>query len=174
VRGKLCRTGASRRLAALCIPAVVVLAGAFASTASADVSTFPAGTHCSFALQVETIVDNSKAALVSPKADGDLRVIVTGRVVQRLTNLENGNSLEVNVSGPVFFTFHPDGTFDAVFAGRSELGLFPSDIPAGPIDLLNSGRLIVEAVLGGQHNGGLQAVVQAQTGHAEDLCAALA
>jgi hypothetical protein len=165
MRGKLWRAAA--------LTTVAVLAGAFASTASAD-ETFPAGKVCPFPVQLETVVDNENAPVVFPEANGDVRVIVTGRYVARLTNLENGNSLVVNASGPAFLTIHPDGSFDGVFAGRSLIDLFPSDIPAGPVLLVNSGRLIIETVLGGEHIGGLQTNLQAQVGHLEDLCTVLA
>jgi hypothetical protein len=176
MRRKLWRTGALTRLRVLCVAAIAVLAGAFASTASADL-VYPAGQACPFALQIETVVDNEKAAVVFPAdANGDVRVIITGRLVERLTNLENGNSLVENVSGPVFLTIHPDGSFDAVLGGRSEITLYPSDIPAGPMVLLNSGRLIIETVLAaaGQHIGGLQTILHTQIGNAENICTLLA
>jgi hypothetical protein len=73
-----------------------------------------------------------------------------------------GTSITDNTSGPIRFTFHPDGSITAEFFGRS-----------GNIDVegtrlfIFSGRLVIEFAPNGV------GTFVSQNGHEEDLCAAL-
>jgi hypothetical protein len=54
---------------------------------------------------------NQEYALIFNRADGSTRVIITGRLVVKFTNLTNpNNTLTANISGPSFDTFYPDGS----------------------------------------------------------------
>jgi hypothetical protein len=165
-----------RRYLAFCT-AVLIATGALASTASAERPTrdfvpagtlsYPAGKACSFGLLIEVVINREYALTFPADANGDVRVIVTGRLVARYTNVENGHSLELNIGGPVFYTFHPDGSFDAVLAGRSAINLYPTDIPPGPIALLNSGQLVITLTAESQ------LILHDQVGHSASICAML-
>jgi hypothetical protein len=160
--------------------AIVSLAGVFVSAAFGEgptresvssaglVRTYPAGKACPFAVQDEILIDNSYALFFPVDVNGDTRVIVTGHIVTRITNLDNGKSVIENVSGPTFLTFHPDGSFDAVLAGRAFIQLYPTDSPAGPIALLNSGRLVVTLTAPSQ------LILHNQIGRDQNVCTILA
>ena len=63
--------------------------------------------------------------------EGNLeRQIVTGRFVNEVTNLDSGESITVNVSGPVFFTF-ADDTLTVRLTGRSLLFFLPGELTSG-------------------------------------------
>jgi hypothetical protein len=165
---------------AIVVVSIAVLGGVFASTALGNgpervavgsqglVLTYPAGKACPFAVQNELLIDNTYALFFPANENGDQRVIITGHLVAKVTNLDNGNSLVENISGPGFFTFHADGSFDAVLAGRASIQLYPTDIPAGPVALLNSGRLVVTLTAMSQ------LILHDQLGHVENICTALA
>jgi hypothetical protein len=89
--------------------------------------------------------------------------LITGRLVVRFTNVDTGKSVTENISGPIRFIFHADGSATAEFLGRSgNLAL-----PTNGESFLFSGRLVIEFAPNGA------ATVVSMSGHEEDLCAAL-
>jgi hypothetical protein len=123
---------------------------------------FPAGLVCSFGVRIEFPVNKQFATTFPPEPNGDVVQLLTGRVVQRATNLSTGKSITDNISGPVRVTFHADGSFTVESFGRS-----------GNLDVegtrlfIFSGRLVIEVAPDGV------ATFVSQSGHEEDLCAAL-
>jgi hypothetical protein len=95
---------------------------------------------CSFDLRVTQLVNEE---VTSTFQDG--RQQTTGQLTVRLTNIATGKSIDVNVSGPVTYTPNPDGSFTAVFRGRSLI--FPNDPNAPPpqqhIFWVASGRVVM-------------------------------
>jgi hypothetical protein len=130
---------------------------------------FPKGLACAgFELAGAPVVNNEVAKIFPADANGDVRIIVTGSLVERVTNVDSGKSIAVNVSGPVFVTEHPDGSATLDFGGRSgPIVFFPTDIPAGPRAFINSGRVVVTVTPTDQF------ILVSQSGHEEDVCAAL-
>jgi hypothetical protein len=95
---------------------------------------------CSFDVRVTQLVNEE---VTSTFQDG--RQQTTGQLRVRLTNIATGKSIDVNVSGPVTYTPNPDGSFTAVFRGRSLI--FPNDPNAPPaqqhIFWVASGRVVM-------------------------------
>ena len=118
---------------------------------------FPAGEFCGFAVLLEFPVAQVIAKTFPPKPNGDIVELQTGRVVARFTNLSTGTSITYNISGPVRFTFHADGSVTLELPG-----------PQGVFNSINWGRVVVEF-----SPDGVGTIIK-QTGHAEDVCAALA
>jgi hypothetical protein len=88
--------------------------------------------------------------------------------VVELTNLETGESIVYEISGPVFFSFSEDGSVDIVLGGRSLLFFFPGEVEDIPLLFVNSGQVTLH--IGPQGN----IVSVDQVGEVTDVCAALA
>jgi hypothetical protein len=95
------------------------------------------------------------------------RQIVNGRLVSEVTNLETGESIVYNISGPGFLTFFEDGSLDFVFGGRSLVWFFPGEVEDLPLVFVNSGQVTLHIDPEGN-------IVVEQVGEVEDVCAALA
>jgi hypothetical protein len=117
---------------------------------------FAAGEFCSFAVLLEFPVAQVIAKTFPPKPNGDVVEIQTGHVVARFTNLSTGTSITYNISGPVFITTHTDGSVTLKLPG-----------PQGVFSSINWGLVVVEI----SPDGELTFIKQ--TGHSEDICAAL-
>jgi hypothetical protein len=121
----------------------LVLAGVFLlAIPSASQAQEPILNVCDFPITVETSRDKGIFRELPGVANAPFLATVTGQLFVVATNLENGKSLEVNVSGPAFLT--EEG---AVLTGSS-LFFFPSpplevsgDIPVGLI--LTAGPVLV-------------------------------
>jgi hypothetical protein len=95
------------------------------------------GIGCGFDVKV-TPLENKE--VTHTFSDG--RVEITGTFKVRLTNVETGKSIVVNISGPAALTPNGDGTFTAVLKGRSLI--FPNAPPeATTLFFVNSGRTIM-------------------------------
>jgi hypothetical protein len=130
--------------------------------------TVPAGQGCAFPLHGEPLIDQEVVKIFPPEPNGDVKQIVTGRLVFELSNLDTGKSLVVNISGPVSAVIHPDGSIRADFGGRSGPFTFsPTDIPPGPKAFINSGQIVFDVTPTGQF------ILVSQSGHEEDVCAPL-
>lgn len=115
------------------------------------------------------VVENKEFITTYFDDDGNpIRQIVTGRFVVELTNVETGESILYDISGPVFFTFSEDGSFDAVLGGRGLAIFFPGEVEDLPLLFVNSGQVTFhfdpEGIIVGVE----------QVGEVEDVCAALA
>lgn len=135
-----------RVLSALSLAVVLIVLGTFpATTAHADppqrmpvaaFDSFAVSGICSFDVEVTQLVNKEMTTTYS-----DGRQTTTGQLKVRLTNVTNGRSIDVNVSGPSTYTPNPDGTFTAVFRGRSLI--FPNDNPQQHIFWVASGRVVM-------------------------------
>jgi len=125
----------------------------------------PAGVVCSFELAGDPVANNEFVTTFPARPNGDIVVLVTGRLVDRLSNVETGESITLNISGPLRFTFHPDGTGTTELLGRSVVFLFPNN--GGPSTFLNAGRTVFTFA------PGEPAILVFVRGHQEDICAAL-
>ena len=121
---------------------------------------------CAFPVQFHYLQWGRKAT-THEHGDGTLVTIETGVAKVRLTNLDSGESLDLNISGTGKLRVSPDGSF--VFAGNGPW-LF-SDVPPGlglPPLFWTSGHFEVHA----DTQGNL--VSFERVGHLVDLCAELA
>jgi hypothetical protein len=84
-----------------------------------------AGVVCPFRVAVDSLSINETLTILS-----NGRVFVTGSSVQRVTNLDNGKSVVVNVSGP-FTLSDTDGIQTFVARGRNLWGFHRGDLGPG-------------------------------------------
>ena len=117
---------------------------------------FVAENVCSFPVLIEATANKE---FVTFFADG--RILVTGKLFVRLTNLDSGTSLDLNISGPVTITEAE------VIRGRGLLILFPEDA-GGPGLVLTAGRVVL---VRGEDGFIANATYQGRT---VDVCSALA
>lgn len=130
--------------------------------------TFPAGQACSFALKINPIVDKVTKKVYPPQPNGDFLQAINGNLVEQLTNLNNGKSITLNLSGPATILGHPNGILDETGRGISLVVLLPFDVPPGPSTFVVKGR--VEELF--NSNTGVRTLVS-ETGTKTDICAAL-
>ncbi|HEX5386739.1 MAG TPA: hypothetical protein VFW66_08580 [Gemmatimonadales bacterium] len=128
---------------------------------------FAPGDVCAFGVHGETVKSNSLVTSYPPAENGDITQRITGQFVETLTNTSNGKSMTANLPGPLTFTYHVDGSATLVLTGTTQLFFFPTDIPAGPKLIINSGRAVVTFTPSGQE------VLESISGTQEDVCAAL-
>jgi len=159
-----------KRLAILAAAAALA-AGGVATGASADQparepqllppgTTFDLDGICSFDAQI--LILTSKAYSLT---FGNGSQILTGQVFVRVTNLDSGKSLDLNISGPAFTAVDSNVL---TLSGRSLVFLFPGDRGPGSPGLLvlTSGPV----VLTGTETG---VTVDMTSASVTDLCAAL-
>ena len=99
---------------------------------------------CDFPVAV-TVLENNEFSTTFFKDGNVTRVLVTGRLVVELTNVDTGESLVANISGPGIFTFTTDTTLLKT-EGQWLLVFFPGDLGEGePGQIwLTSGQFVVE------------------------------
>lgn len=85
---------------------------------------------CNFPVLLDPIINQEYGKSFFDEEGTLERQIVTGRYVVEVTNLDSGESMTVNVSGPVFFTF-TDDTLTVRLTGRSLLFFLPGDLTSG-------------------------------------------
>jgi hypothetical protein len=124
-------------------------------------TTFDAGTICPFELHYQELVNNETTTVLS-----DTQRRVTGAYKARLTNTATGATLDVNASGPQFFTDIGD-IETAVLPGPQLFLLGGTDVN-GPGAFLIRGRTTTTRDLA---EGSITAMHV--TGRTTDLCAAL-
>jgi hypothetical protein len=86
---------------------------------------------CTFDVDLHVLVNKE---FITTFSDG--RQLVTGRLVVRLTNVDTGKSIDLNISGPGFITPHEDGSVTFQLSGRSLIylpGLL--ELTSGPVIL---------------------------------------
>jgi hypothetical protein len=142
--------------------ALVVLTAATAALAAPPtrepilVEDFVVENVCSFPVLIEATANKEFVTFFD-----DGRILVTGKLFARLTNVETGKSLELNISGPLTITE------TEVLRGRGLLIFFPEDAD-GPGLLLTSGRVVL---IRGEDGFIANATYKGRT---VDVCAALA
>ena len=112
-----------------------------------------AGVICPFAVSVDSVKINETLTVL-----GNGRVFITGASVERVTNLDNGKSVVLNVSGPVTIT-DANGVQTFVAEGRNLWGFHRGDLGAGQPGslLLTTGLAVLTASESGltfAHSGG--------------------
>jgi hypothetical protein len=144
---------------ALALAALVAAAAALAAPPVREpllFEEFLAEDSCSFPVLIEVTANKEYVTFFD-----DGRILVTGKLFVRVTNLDTGTSLDLNISGPATITD------TEVIRGRGLLILFPQDAD-GPGLLLTSGRVVlIRAEDGFIANATFK-------GQVVDLCAALA
>ena len=111
---------------------------------------------CQFPVRIEITANKEYVKFFS-----DGRLLVNGKLFVRITNLDSGESIDVNISGPANVTPTTERNM-----GRGILLLFPEDA-GGPGLFLNTGRL---DIIRGEDGFITNYTVR---GTSVDLCAAL-
>ena len=100
--------------------------------------TWPAGTVCAFPVRV---VATANKSLLHTLRNGQL--LITGTLVQQVTNESTGASKTFRVNGPLRVIFHDDGTFTLISHGRILWTFFTQDA-GGPGLFVFTGHVVVE------------------------------
>jgi hypothetical protein len=94
------------------------------------------GGACSFPIRIDTVANNERQLTTDvgpPAADGTTLTRVRGRLVVSVTNLDTGNTIVRDVSGPTDKLTLPDGTGIETEAGNN------ANV-AGPISFSHTGE----------------------------------
>jgi hypothetical protein len=120
---------------------------------------------CDFPILLEELKNKETLRLFT-----DGRQIITGRLVVRVTNLESGRGLVINVSGPGQFRLNRDGTASFILGGRGLLsGNAEMLDPLDPQVTLQSGRIVLTSDAETGEFIGAEFI-----GHSTDVCRELA
>ena len=120
---------------------------------------------CDFPILLEELENKETLRLFT-----DGRQIITGRLVVRITNLDSGRSIQINISGPGHFRLNNDGTASFALGGRGLLlGNAQMLDPLDPQVTLNSGRIVFTSDAETGEFLGAEFI-----GHSTDLCRELA
>ena len=162
-----------RRICSLMLAAALVLVSAQAVLAAKPdreplelppTLVFAAGEACDFPVLVEFLANRGKTLTFYDNDGNAIRQIGTGTLKIRVSNLadELVVPLDLNISGPIHTTLHPDGSATLVFGGRG-ISLFPPGT-----FVLTAGRSVVELDAEGE------VISVTNFGFEQDLCVALA
>lgn len=119
---------------------------------------------CPFTVQIDVLANKEYS-----KTFSNGRMLITGVLKIRLTNVESEKAIVANISGQGVFRFDEDGSFTLHAHGNWLFFFFPGELgPGAPGRMfLNSGRLVLSAGPGGTE-------ITRRTGHMLNVCAALA
>lgn len=119
---------------------------------------------CPFTVQIDVLANKEYS-----KTFSDGRMLITGVLKIRLTNLESGKSFDANISGQGVFRFHEDDSLTLHAHGNWLFFFFPGQLGPGTPGrmFLNSGRVVLSSSLEGDE-------ILRRTGHKVNVCAALA
>jgi hypothetical protein len=129
--------------------------------------TAPAGYVCPFTVTAEPVREDLRVRYHYDDAGNVDGYEATGQLIARITNVDTGESVVRNLSGPGTVTFNPDGSYDAVVSGDFLVFFLGQDSPAHQLLLLSG-----HTVLHGAPNGAKTLV--SNSGQAENLCDTLA
>jgi hypothetical protein len=119
------------------LPAAIAGASPPTRQAVPDFEPFVVSGNCAFDVQVVQLRNDEVTATFD-----DGRQLTTGQLRVELINTASGAAIAVNVSGPVTFTPNADGTFTAIYHGRSLI--FPNaPEPEQHIFWVTSGRVVM-------------------------------
>jgi hypothetical protein len=135
---------------------------------AAPVQEFAAGEVCDFAVRLEA-VENSARITTFDRHDGAFRQNLNGRIVLSVTNVETGESVVRNSSGPGRISINDAGRVVIRFGGSSVLSFFEGDVTGRALLYLTGGG--AEFEIG---DDGFFYVRADFPAHVEDLCATLA
>lgn len=159
--------------------ACAVMLGLTASPASANVAesdwelspsspiTAPAGVRCAFAVHIEQSVDGVRTRVLATYPDGSVKQReFVGPLVDTVTNMATGASLDVNASGHATIDYNPDGSQTWNWAGPVLMGFAAGHSNHAPGLYLLTGHYTVDISASSR-------TVRAASGTELDLCAAL-
>jgi hypothetical protein len=173
------RIGISRTAGAGLAVAVFVAMFLWAGTAQALTKTrtpvppadydFPGA--CPFTVHIQGVVARQVETDTFDASGNLVRSDFHGRLVERLTNVDTGQSATFNEAGPATVTPNADGSITIVLRGRSVTG-DQGLITGEPFLTYNAGRVVIRAVPNSQ-TGFLDFSSVSRRGHTEDICSLL-
>jgi hypothetical protein len=105
-------------------------------------SDFAAGLVCPFEVQEHTDPSNNFEIDHFNKDGSFAWAWGGGNNVTRVTNASNGNSVDLNTTGPGKFTFADDGSLIVDGTGHWLVGYFPADSPSAAL-IYYSGHIVI-------------------------------
>jgi hypothetical protein len=93
---------------------------------------------CTFDVDIAIPINTEYNIVFFDTAGNPVKAITQGRLIVTFTNVANGNSLTLNISGPGISTINPDGSQTIVFLGNGVL-FTANDI------IYNTGRVVIVA-----------------------------
>jgi hypothetical protein len=130
-------------LGVLAVAVVVLLAGPTVAGAGPvrvklDILPGTLSGLCTFDVAVTVPVNSEYNIVFFDGAGNPVKAITEGRLVVTFTNLSNGHTLTLNISGPGIATVNPDGSQTIVFLGNGVLFVSNSIV-------VSSGRVVLVA-----------------------------
>jgi hypothetical protein len=132
------------------------------------VNDFAAGDVCDFAVRTESVVTNATTTTFD-RRDGAFRQNLSGRLVERVTNLDTGASVIRNSSGPAKVFVNDASHVVLTYGGASVLPFFDGDVTGRGLLYFKGGGALTEI-----GDDGFFFVLVVFPPHVEDLCATLA
>lgn len=121
---------------------------------------FGAGEACSFPIRIDVLVNNEFVTVFSDESGNPTDLLITGRLVVQVTNVETGESVTLQISGPALATFEGD------VATVRMLGVGLTLPPPGLFDVTGIFEFTIDA------EGNVQVV--RMVGTSQDICQVLA
>lgn len=128
---------------------------------------FAPGDVCEFGVLVEPLRSRGHLRTWPEDANGTVHERITGQFFARITNTDSGAWIDLNLTGPVDYWWHADGTATSTNRGHTIAWLFPFE-EGGPALWFHRGSIRWSVT-----SDGLWSVVR-QRGVSEDLCVTLA
>jgi hypothetical protein len=122
---------------------------------------------CDFDVEIEEVRVHGNSIVFFDQDGVETRSIVNGNFVARITNLDTGKSLLLNISGQFTFTSNPDGTLTLEAHGRN---LFFTAEPE-PFLVFRGGRAVLTITFTEES---VELVFVEVSGMGFDVCEALA
>ena len=125
---------------------------------------------CGFPIHISAIEDREYVVQQTENADGSITTRVTGRLINRLTNLNTGVSIDYDNGGPGTFTVYPDSHSTLDFEGNSMAWVREAQkarLGAPALRLVSGGHIL------GTVDASGDIVELSTTGHVVDGCALL-
>jgi hypothetical protein len=126
---------------------------------------------CPFTVHVDGVVARQVETDTFDASGNLVRSDFHGHLVERITNVDTGQSRTFNEPGPATVTPNADGSITIVLRGRSVTG-DQGLITGEPFLTYNAGRVVIQAVPNPQ-TGLLDFKSITRTGHSKDICSLL-
>lgn len=125
---------------------------------------------CGFPIHISAVEDREYVVQRTDNPDGSITTRVTGRLVNRLTNLNTGASIDFDNGGPGTFTIYPDSHSTLDFQGNSMAWIrapYKARLGDPALRLVSGGHIL------GTVDASGDIVELSTTGHVVDGCALL-
>jgi hypothetical protein len=125
---------------------------------------------CSFDVHIDFLANKEYATILVDHAGNPTAILTTGVLKVSLTNLSNGKSLDLNISGPGRSVTNPDGSATLTSWGPWLWFIAPGDLPNySPRMFFISGQMVAQF-----NSDGHLTALQIIGGTTQDMCVALA